>query len=209
MKVGDSVKFSLDHWDRNEWDAAMLHACNAVDGIGKKRYLKLGVAARFKRTMRDSLDIFGAMAMPGINLDETRFPVPVKSDQADKRPDIADIVYGIHRCTQGHGDDLPDGYELMPYAEPIARTRMHHGKIRLSAATVLGLLAVAVFAPENSGQIIPDGYQLRLHQHTFLISDWWGRQDDFREIIGLIRSQSPSVTINFAHWWDDWTPPVR
>jgi hypothetical protein len=91
----------------------------------------------------------------------------------------------------------------MPYAEPIARTRMHHGKIRLSAAAVLGLLAVAVFAPENAGQVIPDGYHLRLRQHTFFIAAWWGRQDDFREIIGPIRSQSPSVTINFAHWWDN------
>jgi hypothetical protein len=206
MKVGDSVKFSLDHWEKNECDAAMLHACNAVDATGKKRYPKLGVAARFKRTIRDSLDIFGAMAMPGLNLDETRFPVSVKSDMPDKRPDIADIVYGIHRCAHGHGDDLPDGYELMPYAQPVSTTRMHGGKIRLSAATVLGLLAVAVFAPENASQAIPDGYRLTLHQHTFFISAWWGRQNDFREIIGPIRSQSPSVTINFAHWWDDWKP---
>jgi hypothetical protein len=42
-----------------------------------------------------------------------------------------------------------------------------------------------------------------LRQHTFFIAAWWGRQDDFREIIGPIRSQSPSVTINFAHWWDN------
>jgi hypothetical protein len=101
VRVGDSVKFSLDHWKKNEWDAAMLHACNAVDATGKKRYRKLRVAPRFKRTIRDSLDIFGAMAMPGYNLDETRFPVSVKSNMPDRRPDVADIVYGIHRCAHG------------------------------------------------------------------------------------------------------------
>jgi hypothetical protein len=52
MNVGDSVRHGLDHWDNNEWDAAMLHACNAVDGTGKKRYPKLGVGARFKQTTR-------------------------------------------------------------------------------------------------------------------------------------------------------------
>jgi hypothetical protein len=71
---------------------------------------------------------------------------------------------------------------------------------------MLGLLAVAVFAPENKGQVIPDSYYLRWQQHIFHISGWWGWQDHFREIIGPVRSRSPSVTINFAHWWDDWTP---
>jgi Phage integrase family len=206
MKVGDSVKFSLDHWNKNEWDAAMLHACNAVDATGKKRYRKLGVTARFKRTIRDSLDIFGAMAMPGYNLDGLRFPASIKSNMPDKRPDVADVVYEIHRCAHGHGDDLPEGFELMPYEEPVTITRLQAGKIRLSAATVLGLLAVAVFAPENVGQTIPDSYWLRLHQHRFVISAWWGRHDDFREINDPIRSQSPLVTIDFAHLWDDWKP---
>lgn len=155
MRVGESVRFALDHWGRGEWDAAMLHACNVVDATGKKRYRKLGVAARFKRTVRDSLDIYGAMAMPTINLVKTRFPVSVKSDMDDKRPDIADVIYGIHRCAHGHGDELPDGFELMPYQEPVVITRVAAGKIRMSAATVLGLLAVGVFAPENVGQAIP------------------------------------------------------
>jgi hypothetical protein len=48
MKVGDSVKHSLDHWGKNEWDAAMFHACALSNATGKKRYPQLGVAARFK-----------------------------------------------------------------------------------------------------------------------------------------------------------------
>jgi hypothetical protein len=125
----------------------------------------------------------------------------------DKRPDIADVIYGIHRCAHGHGDDLPDGFELMPYQEPITVTRVSAGKIRLSAATVLGLLAVAVFAPENTGQPIPDSYWLRLHQQKFPICDWWGRQDDFREILVTARAQSPPLgTVDFAHFWDGWKP---
>jgi hypothetical protein len=61
------------------------------------------------------------------------------------------------------------------------------------AATVLGLLAAAVFAPENTGQPIPDSYWLRLHQQKFPICAWWGRQDDFREILVTARAQSPPL----------------
>jgi hypothetical protein len=85
-------------------------------------------------------------------------------------------------------------------------TRVSAVKIRLSAATVLGLLAAAVLAPENVGQAIPDSYWLRLPQHKFPISAWWGRQDDFRAIIGPIRAQSPLVNIDFAHFWNGWKP---
>jgi hypothetical protein len=207
MRVGESVRFALDHWGRGEWDAAMLHACNVVDATGKKRYRKLGVAARFKRTVRDSLDIYGAMAMPTINLVKTRFPVSVKSDMDDKRPDIADVIYGIHRCAHGHGDELPDGFELMPYQEPVVITRVAAGRIRMSAATVLGLLAVGVFAPENVGQAIPESYWLRWHAQKLPIFEWWGRQDDFRALIDQFQAQSPSVDIDFVHLWDGgWTP---
>jgi hypothetical protein len=132
-----------------------------------------------------------------------RVPRPL---QANPVPGIGDDTNPW--CAHGHGDDLPDGYELMPYAKPkpVSITRVGGGKIRLSAATVLGLLAVAVFAPENAGQMIPDSFRLTWKQHTFFISAWWGRQDDFREIIGPIRSQSPSVTVDFAHLWDGWKP---
>ena len=83
----------------------MLHACNAVDAIGNARYPRLGVATQFKRTVRDSLDIFGAMTAQGIDWDQTRFPIAVESDLPDKRPDIADVLYGIHRLGHGHKDE--------------------------------------------------------------------------------------------------------
>ena len=83
VNVGDSVAHALDEWRRRKLNAAMLHACNAVDGTGKKRYPRLGVATRFKRTMRDSIDIFRMVATPGFDITQTRFPAAVKSDWPD------------------------------------------------------------------------------------------------------------------------------
>jgi hypothetical protein len=36
MKVSDSIRQSIDDWVRGELEAAMLHACNAVDGAARK-----------------------------------------------------------------------------------------------------------------------------------------------------------------------------
>ena len=61
MAVGDEVRISLDHWSAKEWRPAVFHACDAVDETARKRYPSLGVAARFKRTVRDDVDVFQAM----------------------------------------------------------------------------------------------------------------------------------------------------
>lgn len=203
VEVSDSVRRSLDNWERRQWDASMVDACNAVDATGRKRYPQLGIATRFKRTIRESLDIFQAMAAPGIDFDRSRFPIAVKSDLSDSRPDIADVLFGIHRRNHGHDDDLPNGFELTPHGpRPQGVHIWRNGKIQLPASTVIGLLAIAVFAPENKGEAIPGGYQLSWYQHVFHICLWWGWQDHFREIIGAARI--PCAPLDFP--WDEWAP---
>jgi hypothetical protein len=110
----------------------MLHACDAVDGTAKKRYLQQGVATRFKGIIRESLDIFGLMAAPAIDFDRSRFPIAVKSDLPDGCPDIADVLYGIHRWCHGREEDLPDGFELTPHGpRPLGVQIWRTGKIQI------------------------------------------------------------------------------
>ncbi len=183
----------------------MLHACNAVDATAKKRYLQQGVATRFKGIIRESLDIFGLMAAPAIDFKQSRFPIAVKSDLPDGRPDIADVLYGIHRWNHGHDEDLPNGFELTPHGpRPLGVQIWQNGKIQIPGAAVIGLLAIAVFAPENKGETIPDGYQLSWFQYEFNICLWWGWQDHFREIVST--AGIAQETLDFADSWDDWTP---
>ena len=100
MKVGESVRHAMDEWERSNLEAAMLHACNAVDGTAKKVLPALGSNRRFTRLLRDNYAILGPMGVPGINLAETRFPVDVPHPTTpDGKPDIADVIYGIHSCS--------------------------------------------------------------------------------------------------------------
>ncbi|BBA87353.1 MULTISPECIES: hypothetical protein [Mycobacterium] len=206
MTVGASVKQSLEQWDRKMWDVAMLHACNAVDDTSRKRYPSLGAGTRFRRVIRDAVDIYGVMATPGLDLENTRFPVAVRSDLTpEMRPDIADVLYGIHRWLHGHDEESATGFEVSPYVNGSAALRVaSDGKIQLPKTAILGLLAIAVFAPENKGEVIPPDYQLSWFDHVFFVSAWWGWQDHFREIVNVDRSSL--VALDSGNSWSDWAP---
>lgn len=212
MTVGESVKKAIDDWKLGEFDPAMIHACFAVDGTAKKVYPHIkGSNARFTRLLRDNYDILGPMGAPGINLVDTRFPVKVKRPKAaGGQPDIADIIYGIHRCTHGHGDELPNGFELISnvagpqgFTETIIKKgtiKPSEGSIQLSDRMIFGLLAVAVLSPANEDQKVPDGYHLTFGRKplTLPINEWWGRAKDFPKIAAT--EPMPLVKLDFKEW---------
>lgn len=205
VKVGDSVQHAIDDWEAAKAESAMLHACNAIDGTAAKVYPTLGNRARFTRLLRDSYSIFGPMALPGVDIKQTRFPVKVKQPTTgDGKPDIADVVYGVHRCTHAHGDELPDGFDLIPDAAGptgLVRIQIEKGRLRLSDRAIFGLLAVAVMSPANIGQRTPDGYYLTFGNSAMLtINDWWGRAADFAAVAAM--EPMPSVKMDFGDWMD-------
>lgn len=205
MIVGQSVRKAIDDWEHGELEAAMLHACNAVDGTAGKLYPASGNKDRFTRTLRENYGILGPMGAPGIDVAETRFPVTVKGPTAPGgKPDLADVLYGIHRCCHAHGDELPDGFELLQDAagsKRITRMFVERGKVRLSDRVIFGLLAVAVVSPANHDQAIKelDGYFLTYGESPkLMINEWWGRANDFPAII--VQDPTPQVKLDFGNW---------
>ena len=203
MNVGKSVRKSIDEWSSGDFDSAMLHACNAVDGTARAVHPKLGNKLRFTRLLRDNYFILGPMSVPGIDLVATRFPISVKSPTTpDRQPDLADLVYGIHRCAHAHGDDLPGGFELLSDAAGpprVTRVEIERGKVQLSDRVIFGLLAVAVLSPASKGQRVPDSYYLTFGAESkMIINEWWGRADDFHAI--AMTDPTPSVKLDFRNW---------
>lgn len=182
----------------------MLHACNAIDGTAKKVYSSIsGSNARFTQLLRDNYSILGPMGMPGIDLAETRFPVKVERPKASGgKPDLADVIYGIHRCSHGHGDELPGGFELIHDAanqSRLTRIEVVNGAIRLSDRIIFGLITVAVLSPANKGQMVPDGYYLTFgNAPKLIINEWWGRAADFAAVAATERM--PLVKLDFGDW---------
>ena len=205
MKVGKSVFKAIEEWERDDPESAMLHACNAVDGTARKRFPSLGNRARFTKFFRDNYDVVGPMGAPGINLRDTMFPIKLTNAKTSGfGHDLADVIYAVHRCTHGHGDELPDGFELLPNAGGPARFSemyIERGKLRLSDRIIFGLIAAAILASENVEQKVPDGcYLIYSDFAKFIINDWWGRREEFLEIVD--RDNPPLVTFDFGNWYN-------
>jgi hypothetical protein len=206
MNVGNSVRKAIDDWQAGDLNAAMLHACNAIDGTAKKVHPKLGVGARFTKLLRDNYSVLSAMSAPGIDLVETRFPVNIKASTADGAPDLADLVYVVHRCSEGHGDELPSGFELLrdaAGASGFTQMQFERNKVQLSDRIIFGLVAVAVFSPANIGQYVPDSYYLTFGSQALKlpIKDWWGRAKDFPTVAAT--ESMPQVKLDFTPWMSD------
>jgi hypothetical protein len=205
MKIGKSVKKAIDEWVSDDLESAMLHACNAVDGTARKVYPKLGNRERFTLFLRENYSILGIMGMPGIDICETRFPINIKSPTTkDGKPDIADILYSIHRCSHNHGDEIPDGFELIRHeADKAGYTEViiGKGKIHLADRIIFAMLATVVFCEKNIYQEIDEGYYLKLGmENIFKIQKWWGRKTDF--LIVASTYELPMVKLDFGDWMD-------
>lgn len=184
----------------------MMHACNAVDGTAKKVFPTMGSNRRFTWLVRENYDILGPMGAPGINLEETRFPIAIQRPTTpDGQPDFADVIYGIHRCCHGHGDELPAGFDLIPNAARPGYTRMELNRtaagvtFRMSDRVIFGLLAVAVLCPVNRDQSVPADYRLKYGDQKLPINEWWGRAADFPAIIAG-ETAMPKIKVDFSNW---------
>jgi len=218
VEVGRSISKAIAERLGGDMDSAMLHACNAVDGTAKKIYPTLGVGARFRKLLRDNYASILEPMMPGINLEETVFPIPIADASGPGgRPDVATILYAIHRCAHGHGDALPIGYELIPdtTTEP-PRTTMELGpdpngdwSVHLTDRSIYGMAAVALLSPVNVGQVL-EGVNLTYSSlsgdiRIRLNNDWWGRADDFAIIAAMDRNRK-RLTLDFSNVMPATTP---
>ncbi|WP_282369979.1 hypothetical protein [Pseudomonas sp. PS02290] len=199
--IAASIRKSLTDFDLGELDFSMMHACMAIDGTARKAYPEMRQnGPRFTRLLRDNYEILRPLGVPIADIVETRWPVTVRAPSAaGGLPDIADLIYGIHRCTHGHGDDLPEGFELMRNAnspEKIMSMIIEAGKVRLSDCVIFALLAICVVSPVNESLRISSGH-ITYRDYLFPINEWWGKREQFLEI--LQQYNDPTVSIDFAH----------
>ncbi len=206
MNVGNSVRIAINDWENGELESSLLHACNAIDGTARKRYPNLANRTRFTSLLRDSVDVVEAMGCPGIDLTQTRFPVPIpKPTSVDGLPDFADIIYFKHRIGHAHGDEVPASFNLISDAGgPLQSTRVAvtKGSVRFSDRMIFALISVAVFAPENKDQTIPQTYFLTWNgDRKIIIDEWWGELEKFRCLIKDFAL--PKVKMDFGEWMHD------
>jgi hypothetical protein len=181
MKLRDHVLCAIDDAQQGKQDAALLHACMSIDGTAKRLYPNEGVKARYVRCLRTHYWILEVMIGSGFNLAESRF-ANIRLPKLHN-PDFAEIVYHILRCSHAHADEVPNEFTLTASEGGFnSHWLLRHNEVHMPDRVIWALLAVSVFSKINVSEFTAGTYYLSLGNERFTISDWWGREDDFRAV---------------------------
>jgi hypothetical protein len=180
MKLADQVQCAIEDADAGKFDSALLHSCIAIDTTSRRlNPAEKKVGVRYIQCLRDYYWIIEPMIGAGLNLVDTKFTnINLRNTST---PDLAEIIYEILRCSHAHGDEVPKQYSIIPSPDPgYTRWELKKDELHMPGRIIWALLGVAVFSKANASESSVGTHFLTLGEERFLISDWWGREADFR-----------------------------
>ena len=210
MNVVKCVEKALIEWDAADLEAAMLHATIAVDGSAARSSSR-STKRQFLEFVRRQYDVIQVM-LGAVTIDATRSrfaPLPeLGGYTSPAEPDLADVIYAIHRCSHAHGSEVPVNFAL----HAGNRITVHLGDsagIQLPRSIIIGLLAGVVLCRENrnltgGGSCYlswdhPGAGDLPSRSEQFVIQNWWGRK---REFLELTRAPQSVLTVSPSRAWN-------
>lgn len=201
MRVSKHVTAGLDALGKGSYEELFHHACLAADGTAQAVFSKeKSMGDRFRKCLRQYYWIMEPM-FGGINFEYSVFD-NVTIPKCPK-PDLADVVWTFHRNRTAHGMGILNRYSLI-ISPPGSGHQMMVAKnwLKFPVTLCFALLAVAVFAKANENEKSAGDYFLSLAGKNFLISEWWGREDDFRPIAA--KNNQIRVAIAPKGNWEEW-----
>jgi len=171
-----------------------MHACIAIDGSSQK-YYSAGKSSRknYKNFLRQYYWVIQPMIGGAINVSTTKFG-NIKSIEGISKPDLADIIYHIFRCTHLHGNSVSTDFEFTYPKDGAVSWKFADGKLNIPIKILWALLAVIVFSAVNKDVKSKGDYFLSLGKDKFIIREWWGREKDFEPIAKKNEYQTYTIT---------------
>lgn len=183
MKLTEQIQCAIEDAERGKFESAMLHACIAIDATAKRLYpSERLVGKRYIDCIRNYYWLIEPLLGAGINLEETKFRnVKLTKNEA---PDFAEIIYEVFRCNHAHGDEVPTKFSLT-LAPPGSNLfwSAGAGSVHLPGTILWALIGLVVFSKANAAEKTTSGHYLSLWNRVLLISEWWGRENDFRTFV--------------------------
>lgn len=172
----------------------VLHACTAIDGTARKLYGSIdGNKKNYLKCLRSYYWLLEPM-LGSINLIETKFSWGklIKKD----KPDLAEIIYEAFRCNHAHGSEHPIEISFIKCTDSDETVFLFgEGEMFFPDRLIFALLSIAVLSEVNKTQEIPDNYYISLGSESFIINEWWGRENEFKAITQ--RYNKVRLTLNF------------
>jgi hypothetical protein len=194
LRISQHVTCAIDDGRAGKPDAALLHACVAVDATAKRLYpSEASSRRRFIKCVRHYYWLVEPMVGAGINLIETRFTNI--SLAKTRSPDFAEIVYEVLRCSHAHGEEVPVAFSVVPsQGDFLSSWEMSQGELHIPDRIVWALLGIAVFSKVNHREKSTGSYYLSLGAEKFPLTQWWGGEDRLQPIAG--RHNKTRVILN-------------
>jgi hypothetical protein len=173
MTIADRVKESIDKYNSNDLENALIQICIAIDGTAKKVYphTKNNSKARFKDFVIANLDI--------ITFFTFNTNVFINCQFGDYT--IEQFVYEVLRCGLIHEGELSSRFRFTEPGEPI---QISLNQWCLPKTFIFGTLLAVIGASANANERITDYYAVEIFGSPFKLNDLWGRADLIRQAIG-------------------------
>lgn len=206
MEVEQHVQYAIDDFEAKKLESALMHACIAIEGTARKISSKPKAGrGDYKQCIRDYAWIIEPMIGGGIDQVKTIFTglnIDDGSGKAIPSADLADVIYHIFRCNLAHSKSVPLEYRLLPSGDGWSMWSIGDGVLQMPDRIIWALLAVSVFSKANTGVVTHGNYYLTwgsealgLGIQKFVIKDWWGREEDFKNFLSEKNPNPTRVTI--------------
>jgi len=181
MSIAKRILETIQKFEINDIEGALIPVCIAVDATAKREYPSLkSNSVRYKAFLRDNLWIIGLVGFNGLIGQKIRlqFNHPdIKQDESGLC-NIEDIIYHIIRCGLLHEASI-DKYIKFSSKTILSFDRT---KYIISKSLPLGLAAAVILSPFNRNEKIGDSIGIEIGKAGFLIDHIWGKKND----IGLL-----------------------
>jgi hypothetical protein len=172
MSIADRVEESINKYNSNDLENALIQVCIALDGTAKKEFPNIKKnSKRFKAIISANIDIITFFTF------NTNVFVNCKFGEYT----IEQFVYEVLRCGLLHEGEISARFRFIEPGEPIL---IGGNQWCFPKTFIFGTLLAVIGAPSNSNQRVEDQLFVKIMGSQFKINDLWGRADLIRQAIG-------------------------
>jgi len=172
MSIADRVKESVDKYNSNDLENALIQTCIALDGTAKNEFPRIKKNnKRFKALVNANMDIITFFTFNTNVFVNCRFGEYT----------IEQFVYEVLRCGLLHEGELSARFKFAEPGEPVL---ISNKQWCFPKTFIFGTLLAIIGASSNANQRVADDLSVMIMGSRFRINDLWGRADLIRKAIG-------------------------
>jgi hypothetical protein len=172
MSIANRVIESINKYNSNDFENALIQVCIALDGTAKNEYPRIKkVGERFRCFIQANMDIITFFT----------FNTNIFINCSFGNYTIDQFIYKILRCGLLHDAELSS---MFKFTEPGEHITIGTKQWCFPKTFIFGTLLAVIGASSNSNQRVDDDLAVSIMGNNFKINDIWGKSTLIRKTIG-------------------------